>query len=210
MLRSREQDGGATLARRSSGRRQNVFDALFMPPLPELTVARGLMSALTPMLTEASQYVPQVELSERDGNYVIEVALPGFRKEDIDVEISGNEVTISGRYQRRREDAKTHYTEMQQASFSRTIVLPQEVDVDRVTATVEDGILRIVAPPMSQISSRKVAVTGQDSSGGGGQGTTAPSVSGETTGTSGSSSASSSQQTGGSQTATAAQQGAGR
>jgi HSP20 family molecular chaperone IbpA len=166
MLRSREQDGGTALARRSGARRQNVFDALFTPPLPELTLARGLISSLAPALAEAAQYVPSVELSEKDGNYVIEVALPGFRKEDIDVEITGNEITISGRYERKREDQKTHYTEMQQASFTRTIVLPQEIDPDRVTASVENGILRITAPPVMKMSSRKVSIADQSAGNG--------------------------------------------
>jgi HSP20 family protein len=165
MLRSREQDGGAALVRRVSGRRPNPFDALFFPALSELSLTRGLMSALAPAVAQAAQYVPNIELSEQDGNYVIDVAIPGFSEDDIEVEVTGNEVTITGTYQRRRDDQKTHYTEMQQASFVRTVTLPQEVDVDRVTATVNDGILHIVSPPVAKMSSRKVSISGHDGNG---------------------------------------------
>ncbi|HYZ15741.1 MAG TPA: Hsp20/alpha crystallin family protein, partial [Candidatus Acidoferrum sp.] len=46
----------------------------------------------------------------------------------------GNDLMISGTYERSREDRRTHYSEFTQASFSRTITLPQEINVDQVTA----------------------------------------------------------------------------
>lgn len=157
ILQTRERDGGSQSARRTAPHRTNVLDVLLGPPLAELSIARGLINALDPIVGE-SAYLPSVELAERDGNYVIDVALPGFQPEDIAMELSGNELTISGSYKRRRDDAKTHYSEMQQASFTRTILLPQEVDADRVTANFENGMLHIVAPPKAPLTSKKISI----------------------------------------------------
>lgn len=156
-----------------------MLDALLQPPFAELSLARNLMNALTPVVQETARYVPNVEISERDGNYVIDVALPGFTPDDIEIDISGNEVTISGTYERSREERKTHYTEFTQASFSRTITMPQEINVDQVTATFENGVLHIVAPPMAPIAARRVAISGS------GGGTSGSAQQGGTAGTSG-------------------------
>jgi HSP20 family protein len=168
-----------------------MLDALLRPPFAELSLARNLMDALTPVVQETARYVPNVEISEQDGNYVVDVALPGFTPDDIEIDITGNELTISGTYERNREDRRTHYTEFTQASFSRTITLPQEVNVDQVTATFDNGVLHIVAPPMAPIAARRVAISGsgagsessQQQRGRSGSGQTAQTVSGTSGGT---------------------------
>lgn len=145
-----------------------IMETLLTGPLAQLSMARDLMEAVT----EGAAFVPPVEVSEKDGNYIIDVALPGFRNEDIDIEASGNEVTISGRYEQSKEDRKTHFSEMRQGSFMRTIALPNEVNLDTVKATFENGILRIVATPKSSIASKKVPIAAGSQSGaqGGGSG----------------------------------------
>jgi HSP20 family protein len=140
-----------------------MLDALLRPPFAELSLARNLMDALTPVVQETARYVPNVEISEKDGNYMIDVALPGFTPDDIEIDISGNDLTISGTYERSREDRRTHYTEFTQASFARTITLPQEINVDQVTATFDNGVLHIVAPPMAPIAARRVSISGSGS-----------------------------------------------
>ncbi|MGZ3551712.1 MAG: Hsp20/alpha crystallin family protein [Vulcanimicrobiaceae bacterium] len=132
--------------------------------LPELSLARSLMNTVLPA-AEAAAFLPNVEVSEKDGNYIIDVALPGFKREDIDIEVSGNEITITGQYERKEEDTRTHYTEMRQASFTRTLVLPQEIDADKVTASFENGILRITAPSVASISAKHVAISGSEGTG---------------------------------------------
>ena len=118
-----------------------------------------IMTALT-ALPDVASFVPSVELSEKDRNYVIDMALPGFNQNDIDIEVSGNEITVTGRYERKKDDGKTHYTEMQQASFQRTVVLPQDINPDKVEASFRDGMLHIVAPPTAPITAKKVAIKG--------------------------------------------------
>jgi HSP20 family protein len=138
-----------------------MFDEFFRAPLavlPELSLARALIDSVADPTMEMLSFVPSVEVTEKDGKYFVNVALPGFRREDIDVEVSGNELTIAGKYERKKEDGKKHYSEMRQASFTRTIVLPQEIDENQVAAEFENGMLHVSATPLSQISSKKVAI----------------------------------------------------
>jgi HSP20 family protein len=147
---------------RPSPRRRGLIDLFLPAPLtestyPELSLARAMMNAIaTP--GEWGAFTPTVEVTERDGNYVVDVALPGFRREDVELEVSGNELTVSGKYDRKQEDVKKHYSEMRQASFTRTLVLPQEINADKVSASFDNGILRITAPPASQIQMKRISI----------------------------------------------------
>lgn len=162
-LMTREQSTSAPVEPRPAFRRRGDFDAIRQASLaeivfPELSVVRALLNGMPMPSTAAATFLPSVEVSEKEGTYIVGVALPGFRREDIDVEVSGNELTVSGKYERKEEDAKKHYSEMRQASFTRTIVLPADIDVDKVSAVFENGVLHVTAPPMAAISTKKVAV----------------------------------------------------
>ena len=150
-------NGGVSVVRRPIAQPQDVIETL-LPTYPEFALARRLLGSMWPVMPETS-FIPSVELSEKDGNYLIDVALPGFKKEDIEIEASGNELTISGKYEHKEEDTKKQYSEMRQASFTRTIALPKDLDANKVTATFKDGILRITAPPTAPINAKKVQIS---------------------------------------------------
>jgi len=154
-------DGGQGTAPVVRTRPHSIVETFFRSPFPELSIARELMNAVAPSLSQAASFVPNVELYEKDGSYVIDAALPGFKKDDIDIEISGNEITVSGTYEQRQDDRKTHYSEMQQSSFTRTFVLPREIDVDKVSASFENGMLCITASPAGAVPAKKVAIKGE-------------------------------------------------
>jgi HSP20 family protein len=160
---TRDNSSTGTVEQHGLARRPSAFDIFFQAPLaeavlPEVSLARALVNAIAGPGTEMTTFLPSVDITEKDGNYIVEAALPGFRREDIDVEVSGNELTITGKFERKLESGKKHYSEMRQASFTRTIVLPQEINADQVSATFDGGILRITAPPLSQISTKKVSI----------------------------------------------------
>lgn len=158
MIQVTQPNGGAAVARRARPARKTMFDLLLQSGFPELSLASGLLNAVAPTLSEGTSFIPPVEVSEKDGSYSVDVALPGFKKDDIEIEVSGNEITISGTYTRKRDDAKTQYSEMQQGAFTRTIVLPHELDADKVSASFDDGILHIAAPPIAPLTAKKVPV----------------------------------------------------
>lgn len=100
--------------------------------------------------------IPTVNVKEQDGAYLLECSLPGYKKEDVTVELSGDAVTISGTYKEETNDEKAHYhrREHRQGSFARTIELPAEIDADRATAAFENGMLKLTLPA-AKVSTRK-------------------------------------------------------
>jgi len=88
---------------------------------------------------------PEIDLVEADNEIIVLADLPGVRKDDIELSIQGNLLTIKGE-KKREEPSKSHKvvrTETWVGSFSRTISLPDSVNPDKVEAKLQDGVLRI-------------------------------------------------------------------
>ena len=107
-------------------------------------------------------FVPAVDVYERDGNYVIEAALPGFRRDDISIDVQPSQVTISGQYEEQKQDdkSKQRYSEIRRSAFTRTILLPREVNPDTAKATFENGLLSITLQPLSPSAGKKLEIQG--------------------------------------------------
>jgi len=93
----------------------------------------------------SNSFVPGIDISETDTQFLIEAELPGLKKENIDVSLENNQLTISGERSFKKEDngTKYHRVESKYGSFSRTVRLPENIDSDSVNATYENGILNI-------------------------------------------------------------------
>ncbi len=92
-----------------------------------------------------SLWVPHIELYERDGKLVINVELPGVKKEDVDAEITADAVTIRGtrKQERTSSEGGIYRSERSYGSFCRLIPLPEGADPESATANFRDGVLRI-------------------------------------------------------------------
>lgn len=151
---------GSSIASESRGSGFEIF-----PELPRFGRLLDAMmnSTLQPEIVAAEVFVPAVDVYEKDGNYVIDTALPGFRKDDISIEVQGNQVTISGQYEESKnqndnKNKQQRYSEIRRATFSRTIVLPREVNPDNSKATFENGVLSVTLEPTSPITGKKIEV----------------------------------------------------
>lgn len=107
--------------------------------------------------------VPALDLYEQDGKYVAEMAVPGYKTSDIKVEVNGNVLTISGKYDETtsKGDAKYHRREIRRGLFSRSIAMPQELDSNSVAAMVERGILKVTASPVKPMTSKQIPIQGE-------------------------------------------------
>jgi HSP20 family protein len=107
--------------------------------------------------------VPPIDVFEEGGSIVAKAELPGMKKEEIEVVVSGSELTISGRKEKEEKVERKDYRRFERASgaFRRTVALPAEVALDKVTATYKDGVLEIRAPKAEGAAARgrKVEVT---------------------------------------------------
>jgi len=135
-------------------------------PLWGFEMMREMMeSLLDPMMTLPewrNAFGPAVNLYETDGVYMLECAVPGYAKDDITVEARGDHVVVSGSYSHEKSEEKKHFQrkEIRQGSFTRTIALPQEIDPDRVSAKLENGLLKIELQPAKAMKTKTIAVAG--------------------------------------------------
>lgn len=104
--------------------------------------------------------MPALNLYDQNGKYFLELAVPGFDPKEINVEVTGSTVVISAFHPTVEEKkfARYHRKEIRFGSFSRTVLLPQDVDPETVNATVDKGILTIELLPMKSIVPKKVLV----------------------------------------------------
>jgi len=104
--------------------------------------------------------MPALDLSETDSTLEIRADLPGMKSEDVDIEVSGTTLTIRGERTEETEKSEKnwHLVERQSGSFSRTITLPCEVQIDQASAEFHDGVLTITLPKSEQTRTRKIQI----------------------------------------------------
>jgi HSP20 family protein len=90
----------------------------------------------------------RVEIDEADNELILRADVPGFREEDIEVRVEPHRVIISGKREQIREEEKrkTVYSERRSDEAFRVVDLSEEVDPDKVKATLQDGTLEITLP----------------------------------------------------------------
>lgn len=93
--------------------------------------------------------VPSLNIREERNNYVADMAAPGLKKEDFDISIHGNRLTIScDKENEVKHDEPQGYSrrEYNYSSFARTVTLPADVDSTAIEATYTDGVLSLTIP----------------------------------------------------------------
>lgn len=94
-----------------------------------------------------------VNIKDNDKEFVIELAVPGFKKEDLQLEIEGNKLTVEAEMNDQMREEKDRYTrrEFKYGAFKRTFTLPKETDVEKIEAACNHGIVEINIPkPQAQ------------------------------------------------------------
>jgi HSP20 family protein len=121
----------------------------------------GVPMARGPRLwRELAEYRPEVDLRETDKELVLSATVPGMGKEDIDIDVTGDSVTISG--ERKTEEEKPgeryHFRQQSYGSFCLSYSLPVEVRPEEVKAHYKNGVLEIVMPKAEEAAKHKVRV----------------------------------------------------
>jgi HSP20 family protein len=106
--------------------------------------------------------MPQIEVARRDGKFVVRAELPGLKREDIEVEIAGGSLRLSGERQEDREERDGGFfrSERSYGKFSRSIPLPEGVTGDDARAEFKDGVLEVTmsAPHEKKKEHHKIEV----------------------------------------------------
>ena len=104
--------------------------------------------------------LPRVNVIERDTEIAVKAEVPGVQKDDLDISVTEDTLTIRGSTRREEKEEKGDYyrCEMAEGAFARTIDLPSSVDASKVKATFKDGLLEVVMPKREPAKRRTIAV----------------------------------------------------
>lgn len=103
---------------------------------------------------------PRVDLIDREDELLVRAEVPGVEKKDLEVDLSGQMLTIRGerRREEKKEEGEYFRSEIARGSFSRTLRLPEEVDFEKARAEFADGMLEIHLPKTHKTERRRIAV----------------------------------------------------
>lgn len=101
-----------------------------------------------------------VDVTSDDKSVIVRTALPGFKQDEIHVDVQGNLLTITAESKAVHENhqANWHIREMRYGKFARSVMLPEEVVADKADATLEDGILTVKLPKHKPSPIQQIAV----------------------------------------------------
>jgi HSP20 family protein len=126
-----------------------MFDELWHPSF----FRRGRMTRM---------WTPQIDVLEKEGSLVVRADLPGISRDDLEVEVADNMLTLRGerRHEEEQQEEGYYRAERSYGSFSRTIPLPEGVSTEDVKATFNDGVLeiRIPVPQQQTAQARRIQI----------------------------------------------------
>lgn len=103
---------------------------------------------------------PSMDLSETDKTLEVKMDVPGFKPDEIKVEVRDNTLFVSGEHREEKEEKgkRFHRVERRSGSIERSIALPAPVDKEKVAAVCRDGVLTVTLPKTADASTRKIEV----------------------------------------------------
>jgi HSP20 family protein len=109
---------------------------------------------------QGASFVPHFDVKETKEGYLLRADLPGVKESDLDISVTGNVLTISGkREQEQREEGETYYaSERVYGEFSRSFSLPDGADLGSVAADLKDGVLSIHLSKKPEVQPKKIAI----------------------------------------------------
>ena len=105
---------------------------------------------------------PRVDIREDENGYVLEAELPGLTEKDIDVRIDDNLLTVSSKHDEEKKDEKDGYLlrERRHSSFTRSFVLPKDVDKSKIEARFSNGLLSLSLSKLPETKPKTIEIKG--------------------------------------------------
>jgi len=154
-VQKKENGETAAVARRDWDPFRLMRDMLRWDPFREMAPALSI---------EVPSYSPAFEVKETKESFVFKADVPGTKEQDIEVNVAGNRLTISGKREAEKEDkGDTFYTyERSYGSFTRTFTLPDQTDGEHVKAELKNGELTVVVPKTPAAVAKRIPVASGD------------------------------------------------
>ncbi len=115
-------------------------------------------TAISPVM---ETMMPSVDLEDKGKLFQLTVDLPGFRKEDVQIELTDDSVTVSAKHTASEDEKGKNYVRHERSSqmFYRKISLPEEIRSDEANANLDEGVLEISLPKKVPKETKKLAIT---------------------------------------------------
>ncbi len=112
-------------------------------------------------LTPQESFNPPCDVEENDSHYVMSFDLPGVSKNDIKIEVIGNQLTVSGERKSEKRDEKNnrHLIERYYGEFTRTFELPTAIESGKVEAAFNNGVLEVMLPKAEDSKARQIKIS---------------------------------------------------
>jgi len=112
---------------------------------------------------------PSVDIFENKDQIVLEAELPGMNRDDFDLSIENNVITLRGerQFEKKEDSDNYHRVERSYGAFTRSFTLPQTVSAEGATAEYENGVLRVTLPKREETKARRIEISGEANKGSG-------------------------------------------
>ncbi|MCW3000330.1 MAG: Hsp20/alpha crystallin family protein [Solirubrobacterales bacterium] len=106
------------------------------------------------------RWVPAMDLIEMEDHFLLKADLPGMSEADVNIEVEGDTLTISGERKEEHESREGGFVRLERAAgaFSRSLTLPDGVDPEGVKASFKNGVLEVYIPKPEQTRPRRVSI----------------------------------------------------
>jgi HSP20 family protein len=146
-------------------RAQGMFEDMerMFDQLQEMVPWRGGRWGMPPWVGELENRVmrmPSVDIIDRDTEVIVRAAVPGMKKDDLELSLTENTISLAGKISREEKEEKADYvrSEIYRGDFSRTLSLPADVDAERAKASFRDGVLEVVVPKKQPVQRKSIPI----------------------------------------------------
>jgi HSP20 family protein len=112
----------------------------------------------TTLAREAGVWVPDVDVEELDDAYLIEAELPGVDRKDVNVELVGNELSVTGEIKERERKGLVRRKTRRRGQFELHLTLPEPADGEKVDARFDNGVLTVRVPKQESAQRRQIEI----------------------------------------------------
>ena len=104
-------------------------------------------------------WAPLADVEETDDAYVVEIDLPGVKRDDVDIQLTDRQLTVSGEIKEKERTGILRRRTRRVGQFQYSVTLPADVDADKVSAHLDEGVLTVRVPKPEQAKPRRIPIS---------------------------------------------------
>ncbi|MDE3270346.1 MAG: Hsp20/alpha crystallin family protein [Pseudomonadota bacterium] len=110
---------------------------------------------------EVTRFMPKAGIAEQEKEFVLNLDLPGFKKDELDVEVKGDQLVVKGERRKSELHKEGGYIREERSfgNFERRFVLPQSVERNKIAVSYVDGVLQVTMPKCEEAAARRLKIS---------------------------------------------------